>query len=277
MRSNILNHIQLVVFLCSFPLLVSAQARWQRVYTGADSLIEIDTSSLTFESESTIRATFRTVLAKPESLSPQNSTKYKIRLETFVFRSPGEYRFHEVRWLDAHGNEVHNSIIPANDWRVLKQGGIMEKLFASIGTLPPFGRWKIVDYRLADGPANGAVGSKEMSRLIGQHVYFDLSQAQVGSKVCHLPVFQSKRFSRDEFFRELGIQLASVGVKAESAETISVMCKGDGWAPRQSMLIALPHNQSLMLWQGVFLVLDKRERFQGFSFSPLKRSPPVPQ
>jgi len=245
---------------------ISGQARWQRVYTGADSLIEIDTSSLNFESESTIRATFRTVLARPESLSAQNATKYKSRLETFVFRSAGEYRFHEVRWLDAHGNEVHNSMIRADDWRVLKQGGIMEKLFASIGTLPPFGSWKVVDYRLADIPANQAIGSQEISRLIGQRVYFDLRQAQVGEKVCHLPVFQSRRFSSQEFVRELGIQLASIGVKSESAETITVKCKGDGWAPPQSILIALPHNQFLMLWQGVFLVLDKRERFKGFRF-----------
>ena len=64
--------------LCCSPLQLGGQqekACWQCVYTGDDSVIELNALSLKFEPERIVRATYRTVLAKPESLPEKSGTE----------------------------------------------------------------------------------------------------------------------------------------------------------------------------------------------------------
>lgn len=83
----------------------------------------------------------------------------------------------------------------------------------------------------------------------------------MGGRICLLPDYQSKRFTSLEFSRELGVELGTIGIKSDHAESIKIKCE-NGWQPPQSLLIQLPRDEMLMLWDGLFFVLGKREHFQ---------------
>ena len=251
-----------VCLLCILPISVLAQQgkdSWQRVYTGEESLIDVDVSSLTFEASRIVRVRFRTIYSKPESLTETPAMKYKSRLETIEFKlTEKRYRFRETSLLDSTGKTIQFYEAPlSEDWKIPKSGGIMEKLFSATRALPPFGNWNVVAYRFGDG---SPVGAPDLTRLIGTRVSVNSDSAAVGVKVCSSPDYQSKPVDDQEFYRELGISLKSIGIKTNHADTIVVKCERDGWAPPRSLLVKLPEGGMLMLWEGVFLVL-KRERY----------------
>ncbi len=253
--------------LCCFPISNGAQqekARWQRVYTGEDSVIEINALSLQFEPEHVVRATYRTVLSKAESLPEKSGTKYKNRVEIIAFSAAGRrYRFEEVRWLDARENVVHSYQTAANaDWKVFKIGGIMDQMFAAIAAAPPFGSWRVLTYRFGDAPAKRTVAAPEAARLIDTRVRLNWDRAEVGGKVCLSPAFRSRRFTAEEFSRELGVELKAFGITSNYADGIIVKCEGKDWQPPQSLLLQLPQGGMLILWEGLFLTLGQREHFQ---------------
>ena len=252
--------------LCSFPIWIGAQerARWQRVYTGEDSVIEINVLSLQFEPERIVRATYRTVLSKPESLPEKSGAKYKSRIETVVFSAASRrYQFAEVRLLDAKDNLVHSYQAAANaDWKVFKNGGIMDRMFAAISAAPPFGSWKVRTYRFGDGPAKGTIAAPEAARLIDTRVRLNLNSAEVGGKICLAPAYRSRRFTAEEFSRELGVELKALGITSDHADSIVVKCEGRDWQPPQSLLLQLPQGGMLILWEGLFLTLGQREHFE---------------
>jgi hypothetical protein len=224
-------------------------------------VIEINVSSLTLEPEHILRVRFRTILTKPENLRDTPGAKYKSRLETFDFKLDGkQYRMRETTLLDPKGEAVGSyQANAAEGWKVLKDGGIMSRLYTAARGLPPFGSWKVDAYRFGDGSPNGATPAPELSGLVGTRVRLASDQAAVGAKVCFSPAYQSRRATKEEFSRGLGIELESIGIKAGYADTIAVRCEGTGWAPPQSLLVKLSEDGMLMLWDGVFLVL-KRER-----------------
>jgi len=260
----LLNLALIASLLCGFPILIGAQqekTHWHRVYTGEDSVIEIDVSSLKFEPERIVRASYRTVLSKTESLPEQPGKKYKSRIESIAFSSAGNrYRFEEVSWLDSSGKPVHSYQSAANaDWKALKAGGIMAKMFAAIAAAPPFGSWKVLAYRFGDGPASGGNTAPDTARLIGGRVNLTLERAEVGGRVCSAPAFQSRQFTREEFARELGIELKTLGLTTSQADSIIIRCQEKGWQPPQSLLLQLPDGGMLILWEGLFLTLGQRQ------------------
>ena len=122
---------------------------WQRVYTGEDSIIEIDTSRVTFVEYSTAkkvtftystgRTRFRTIYSKPEALKEKPGVKYKTRLETIDFNcaaNTARYRLYEATLLDEKGKVIKTfGWDPAAEWKEAKQGGMMEKLARAACTL----------------------------------------------------------------------------------------------------------------------------------------------
>ena len=244
--------------------------KWQRVYTGEDSVIDLDVSSLTFHAGHVLRVIFRTTLAQAESLKEKQGTKYKRRLEAIEFNlSARQYRFHEITLLDSTGQAVQSYEANASeDWKVIKWGGMMQRLFDAARQLPPFGEWKVVDYRFGDGTPSDA---QQFRKLIGTRVRLNSDSAGVGTKVCSSPAYQSKLLTDKEFLRELGISLESIGIKTNQAETIAVKCEANDWAPPQSLLVKLSEGGMLMLWEGVFLEL-KNDKVQSSKFKVLKRS-----
>jgi hypothetical protein len=248
--------------LCMLPNSICAQGEkdlWRRVYTGEESLIEVNVPSLTLDVGYILRVRFRTVLSKPETLKEKPETKYKSRLETVEFKlTEKRYRFQEIVLLDSAGKTVQAyEANAAEEWRVLKYGGMMQRLFDAARQLPPFGNWKVVDYRFGDG---ASIDEPEFRKILGTRVRLNTDRAEVGMKVCSLPAYQSKPFTDKEFSRELGISMLSIGIKENHADTIIVKCEANDWAPPQRLLVQLPEASMLLLWQGVFLVL-KKERY----------------
>lgn len=266
--------------LCCFPISIRAQEKphWQRVYTADDSVIELNGSSLSFEPDQVVRATYRTVLSKPESLLEKTPAKYKSRSETVAFGSSGRrYRFEEVRWFDSNGNLVHTYHAAANaDWKAFKEGGVINRMFSAITSSPPFGSWKVLAYRFGDGPAHETLAPPEPARLVNTRVRLNLDRAEVGGKVCSAPAYLTRGFTAEEFSRELGVDLKALGITSNYSETIIVKCETKDWQPPQSLLIQLPKGGMLVLWEGVFLTLGQREHFENKPAYTLRRRQPTP-
>lgn len=246
--------------LVTGPGLIRAQHtkdKWQRVYTGEESVIEINTASLSFQPDQILRVQFRTVLSHPETLPGTSGAKYKTRLETIDFKATGRYRPFETTLLDSSGKELQSySTTDLEEWRVPRAGGVTERLFNAARTLPPFGAWKVMDYRIADGKLERAEAS-ELEELIGVRVNLQFNRAEVAGDMCTLPSFEDKRSSNEEVRQELGIELKSIGIRGESAEMINISCSGSGWHPPRSLLVKVREGEMLMLWKGVFLVLKR--------------------
>lgn len=112
---------------------------WQRVYTSADSIIELDAakvvfvqlgSKVTFAATRIGRVRFRTTLSKPEALKDKPTLKYKTRLENIEFKcDEKKYRVHEASLFDDKGKLVKSiAWDPAEDWKEVRFGSMMEKL-----------------------------------------------------------------------------------------------------------------------------------------------------
>jgi hypothetical protein len=244
-----------IVFSSCFCVHAQTKDQWRRAYTDDHSVIDVNISSLTLETGHVLRVDFRTTLAKSENIAPQQSAKYKSRIETISFKlNQNRYRLVEIVWFDSKGARLTSSTSTAEDWRVLKQGGVMDKLFNSVRILPPFGSWKAVAYKFADGSANP---DPQLIKLVGTRVRLQTNTAEVEAKVCSLVAYEDKRASREEL-NQLGVKLESLDIAGDYADTTKLTCEGGGWAPAQSLLLKVKEGEMLMLWNGVFLVL-KRE------------------
>lgn len=248
--------------LAASPLNVTlAKDQWQRAYTGDGSVIELNTSTVRFVPEGVLRTEFRTVFSSAERTGGDRGVKYKTRLETIDFRlTDRRYRFVEIRLLAPDGKLIQTKTADGSEvWRVLKPGGVTERLFNAAYAFTPLGAWKVVAYRFAEGDPKEAKTTPELDRLVGVSVRLDVAHAEVGSRVCNSPLFQDND-TQDESLRQLGIEWKSIGIKREDARTINVRCEGSGWQPPQSLLIRDTSKQELlMLWDGVFLVLKRTD------------------
>jgi hypothetical protein len=277
LRISLCGATFIVCVACSLESSIRAQQandKWQRVYTGEDSLIEINVANLRLERNHILRVRFRTILSKPENLEGSAGAKFKIRLETIDFKAnEKQYRLWETSLLDPNGKILRTyTATSIDDWKVLKVGGVMERLFNAVRGLPPFGSWKVVEYRFADRTPNEVKPSAELARLVGTRVRLQIDRAEVGAKVCNAPVYEDKQATKEELFRQLGIELESVGIKADHAEMINVRCDGNDWTPAQSLLLKVKQDEMLMLWKGVVLVLKRERQWTGDILPPLKRA-----
>lgn len=263
----------IVILFGSAFLCVHAQpkAKWQRVYTGDDSLIEVNSFSLALERDHVLRADFRIILSRPENLTVSQGAKYKSRIETIRFKlNENHYRLCETTWFDAKGTQLHSYMPATEEWRVMKRGGVMERLFDSASTLSTFGSWKVIGYRFADkSPTNTTDAGLE--KMVGTIVQLQRNRAEVGGKVCSSLAYEDERVSREELDRKLGIRLEAIGINANYVDTTTVKCEGGGWTTPRSLLIKVKEGEMLMLWSGVFLDLKRDRKLTGNIFTPLKR------
>lgn len=258
-----------IFFSTSLCLHAQTRDKWERVYTGEDSVIDINVSSSTLEAGRVLRVDFRTTLAKPENLSGNQSSKYKSRIETISFKlNQNQYRLAETTWFDAKGAKLDSYAATAEDWRVLKQGGVMERLFNAARGLPPLGSWKVVGYKFADGSAGP---EPRITKLMGTRVRLQSDTGEVEAKVCTSLAYEDKRASREELNQQLGMKLESLDIVDDYPETTQLKCEGSGWAPPQSMLLKVKEGEILMLWRGVFLVLKREHKSTGNILPQLKR------
>ena len=124
--------ILLLVFLvCISITSLTAQSipEWERVYTFDESTIEMNTSLVTFISKDISRVRFRWSFNQPQLLSSGLQSKYRSRLEVMEFNcSLNQYRPYHLTFYDAAENIVHIQDV-AGEWRPVKPGSMMEKLF----------------------------------------------------------------------------------------------------------------------------------------------------
>ena len=260
-----MNQRRLILLVCflSGGICVHGQTqeRWDRVYTGEEYVIEMNVSTARLEPERILKAQFRTVLSQPEALKGTPETKYKTRLETIQFKlSARRYRFSEISLLDPDGKLLQSYMsTPLHEWRDLKPGGVTERLFEAARALPPFGTWRTVSYRYAEKARVETSPSQELEQLIGTRVVLSSDSAAVGTKTCTSPAFEQKRLTKEELSKALGVELPSIGIQGDAADSVSVRCEASGWQPPNSLLIKGNEGELLMLWNGVFLVL-RRDR-----------------
>ena len=247
---------------CGLPITIHGQAaeeKWQRVFTAEEFTVDVNPASLTFELEHIVRARFRTVYSKGDTTNGNPVTKYKSRLESIAFKSnERRYRVDEITLVDSEGKIVQSWSNPSADWKVLKDGGIMQRQLAAAQTLHPLGLWKVIAYRYADGSPGQASEPPELAKLVGTRVRLNIDAAEVGTKRCQSPAYRSRSLTDKEFFRDLGTSLSSIGIKTDRVETIAVKCEAGGWEPPQSLLIRLPEGDMLLLWEGVFLEMKRQ-------------------
>lgn len=245
------------VLLCFSVYSQREKERWQRVYTGEDFYIETNAARMTLEPHQILRAIFQTVQKKPASLTGQSGTEYKRHLETIDFKlNERRYRLYEVEWIDSDGQTVQtHKTDPSEDWKVLKPGGMMERLFYAVAAFSPFGTWKVVDFRFGDASLDKPAKVRELTALIGRRVRIAPNSAEVGLQRCSSPSYQSRQSTRDELSQQLGVSAQAVGLNTDHVESIVLKCDGRGWSPPRSLLVKLPKGDMLMLWEGVFLVL----------------------
>jgi hypothetical protein len=123
----------LVLLLLWVSVFTVAQEKdeWRRVYTMEDAVIDMNTSKVTFGDKRIGRVRFRWVLKKPEALKEMPGVSYKSRLETIEFKCYEErYRLDETTLLDAKGKVIRSDEQdPLAEWKAVKPGGMMERLF----------------------------------------------------------------------------------------------------------------------------------------------------
>lgn len=256
------------------PLCIQAQQekdKWQRVFTSEAFVTEINKSSLRLEPERILRIQSRTVLSDPVRISGNTGPKYKSTLQTVDYKlGEGQYRISETVFLDSSG-KVLLETVGTTDWRVIKEGGVMDNVLQAAYTLQPFGSWKITTYRYAEG--NPAQTPAELENLVGKRAEFCFDCAEVETRVCSSALFQDQRYTKDEFASKLGFELKAVGINADAVETIEVKCVRGEWRPAHSLLLKVGEHEMLMLWDGVFLVLKRERHWIGVS-PPKNRSKP---
>ncbi len=125
-----LRSLGFVFLLSSICLSAHQIPEWYRVYTFDESIIEMNTSLVTFINKDISRVRFRWTFDQPEALGGEPQLKYKSRLEVMEFNcSEQRYRPYHLTFFDAAGNIVRIEEMNPREWRSVKSGSFIEKLF----------------------------------------------------------------------------------------------------------------------------------------------------
>lgn len=120
-----------LLLLSSTSLMAQHFPEWSRVYTFDESIIEMNTSLVTFISKDVARVRFRWTFDQPETLSGEPQLKYKSRLEVMEFNcSLQRYRPYHLTYFDSAGNIVHLEENQLGEWSTATSGSMIQKLFA---------------------------------------------------------------------------------------------------------------------------------------------------
>jgi hypothetical protein len=233
-------------------------SQWHRVSTEEGSITEVDRSSLVFEQDQVLRAKFRTKLSKSEPMPGNPAVKYRTRLDTIQFSVKDQrYRVSESNLLDSSGKVVFSySTGDTNGWKEIR-GRTAHRLFNAAGQLQPFGVWKVQSYRYASGDPASDKDPLELRSLLGTEILLTLDRVVAGKGTCSSPVFDGQTVTNEEFESRVGSSLQSMSLPSDKIETIRLACRSTNKFPSQTIVLRLPGNKALMLWEGVFLELER--------------------
>jgi hypothetical protein len=232
--------------------------QWLRVFTEEDSVIDVNRSSLVIEQNQVISAKFRTKLLKPEQVPGKTDIEYQTRVDSIQFSiKDRRYRISQSNLLDASGNVVlSNSSSGANGWKPLR-GRTGGRLFSAASHLQPFGIWKVVSYRYASGDPASDNDPPELTSLVGSDILFNLDRVVAGKETCYAPIFDATTITNEEVVKRVGSSIKSLGIPSEKLDVIFLVCQTKGNFPSQTIMLRLLGNKALMLWEGVFLELER--------------------
>ncbi len=78
-----------------------------------------------------------------------------------------------------------------------------------------------------------------------------------GKETCSAPTFDSKTITNDEVVKRVGSSIKSLGIPSDKVDVILLACKAKDNFPAQTIVLRLPGNKALILWEGVFLELER--------------------
>jgi hypothetical protein len=194
-----------LIFYCS-AVRAQSDGTWMRVMTAEDHALDVDLFSLRFAENGAVSARFRTVLNKAEPLVNEPKAKYKIRIETVEF-NPSSYRNLDVKLLDGDGNTLASRSEPTV-WR--PRSAASGKWVGVLRSLPPFGDWRVVSYRLLDHSAKDTSDLGDLEKLLGSSVYLDVNGVRAGKKNCTSPNYRSKKLTDPDLEKLLGRSLENL-------------------------------------------------------------------
>lgn len=231
---------------------------WLRVFTEDGSIIDINRLSLVLEHNQVIRAQFRTKFSKPQPIPGKSSIKYQTRLDSIQFSiKDRRYRISESNFLDASGKVALSfSSSGTNGWKPIA-GRAADRLFSAAQQLQPFGVWTVNSYRYASGEPASAQDPPELTSLVGSTIFFSLDRVAAGAQTCHTPMFDPRTVTNEEFVHRIGLSLESLKLPSDKVDAILLGCNAEDKFPSQTIVLRLPGNKALMLWDGVFLELER--------------------
>jgi hypothetical protein len=232
--------------------------RWLRVFTDEDSTVDVDRLSLVLGHDQVITARFRTALANPELVPGESNTGYRIRLDTIQFSiEDRKYRISESILLDASQKVVLSRLSSSSAaWKPI-WGRTARRLFNAARQLQPFGTWSVVSYLYASGDSASEHDPPEIRSLVGSQIEFALDRVVMGKEACPAPAFDTDSITGEEFFRRVGGSLKSLGLLSEKADVILLTCRAKINFPAKTIILRLTGSKALMLWDGVFLELER--------------------
>lgn len=232
--------------------------QWLRVFTEEDSIIDVNRLSLVLEQNQVISAQFRTKLSKPEPVPGKSGIKYQTRRDSIKFGIRDQrYRVSESNLLDASGKVVLSySPSGTNGWKPLR-GRTGHRLFNAASQLQPFGIWRVVSYRYASGGIASVHDPPELRSLVGSDILFNLDRVAAGKETCYAPRYDARTVNNEEFVKRVGSSIKSLGIPSDKVDAIFLGCEAKDKFPSQTFMLRMPGNKALMLWEGVFLELER--------------------
>lgn len=251
--------IILLLLIVSMPTIGQSKSdNWLRIFTDEDSVMEINRLSLIVEPDQVIKAQFRTVFMVPELMLGKPDVKYSTRLDSIQFSAKlGGYKTVESSYLDDSGRTVASTLYPAETrWKPLSwRAG--RRLYSAASQLRPFGFWRVVNYRYASGERPSKDDPPELKSLVGQTLHFEPGRIAVGNESCTNALIDPRTITDEEFQKLTGSSLSMLGFSSGKVDAIRIACNSTGSVPNQTFILRTTDKTGLMLWQGVFLELER--------------------
>lgn len=230
-------------------------SKWQQVMRGDGFTVDVDATSLTLTLDGKIGATFRMVYSKSGSAG---NARFKARIDRYEFVDR-TYRTIESRFFDSNGREVSSS--GAGIFRPV--AGTAARFLEVARNLPPFGRWKVLNYSYVDGAGPAPADSAELTNLKNSFINIFPDRVVAGKTRCDAPSLEMRTISNDEVEKRLSTNLRTLGINANEVRVLLISCKGP-----TSLMFLTPPNKAILLWEGVLLSLEFEDRY-GFTFPPI--------
>ena len=156
---HLLLMLSLIGFVAPKPGAQTTGGKWQQVMRGDGFVIDVDAASLSM-TQQTIGATFRMVYSKSESIG---GGKFKSRIDKYEFDN-GSYRIMDSRFFDSSDRDIP-SLSSSAAGLSKPIAGTAARFLAVARNLPPFGRWKVLNYTYLDGSGPTPADSPELADL----------------------------------------------------------------------------------------------------------------